>query len=307
MIPSQNIRNHPPIMGPQIVHQRQPSANTDSRSTAHSGVLREERHVSQERIPQQIQGALSRERSQEIIIQPGNICLDNTGSASNLIDRTINIHPSQVYSNAQSSTVSSNHTPRDQAAGSHSTRGHTANLQISEPRGSEDIERIYFDNKTRYYERRGTQEHREQSDSSNRSTVGVVTDRTSQNPKPDLIRRRETNQKVSTELDPSVAYSTNDRHTQEMMQMKEMHALLLHRECQSLAARVVKLEKELEMAQEIPKLPTADKSTATDFISSEYSSVRHCCTCNGQEQDQMGKCTIPLTRLFFQRRKRTGY
>lgn len=95
------------------------------------------------------------------------------------------------------------------------------------------------------------------------------------------------------DLNPGLAYGSEQNHTKELLQMKEMHALLLHRECQSLANKVVKLEKELATngRREAPvRPPTKDKETTTDFISSEYSSVHHCCTCSCQEHDQAVKC-----------------
>lgn len=77
--------------------------------------------------------------------------------------------------------------------------------------------------------------------------------------------------------------------SEELLQMKDMHALLLHRECQSLAAKVIKLEKELADKSRAPPAPAMqDKATGTDFIPSEYSSVQHC----SEDQENLGRCNL---------------
>lgn len=86
----------------------------------------------------------------------------------------------------------------------------------------------------------------------------------------------------------------------ELIQMKEMHALLLHRECQSLANKVLELEGLLAQAAEhSQKKLVKDGCTWTEPCAEEYTSY-HCSACNCKDQDDICKCSFGLSRLFLQ-------
>lgn len=196
-------------------------------------------------------GEQGRDQGNQILIQPGSICFES--------------QPKVSYSNVVPNNQNTS-TPRNQL---HQNIRETqvVSQRMNGPRGSEDQGVLYFDPSSQSYIRRPSPIKQE---SSGRSTAELSSQRSKQEPKPDF--------------EIAGAYSSSQSQTQELLQMKEMHALLLHRECQSLAAKVVKLEKEIAMS----KKNTDDKSTTTDFIPSEYSSVHHC----SQDQDQLAKCKV---------------
>jgi hypothetical protein len=228
---------------------------------------------------------LSRERSQEIMIQPGTICLDNTHTTS----------ATRSVSNIQTPTTSMSQTPRDQTFSSQSGVNN-CNIQLKEAsRSSSEFERADLETRSLC---KMTNQSLEKSTSYGKASVSIPTDRTISTVSPEAQRRKDYVHASDIDINHGLTYGAEESRTKELLQMKEMHALLLHRECQSLANRIIKLEKELAACgkREAPvRPPTEEKSTSTDFIPSEYSSVYHCCTCSCQEQDQPVKCKPKLT------------
>lgn len=65
----------------------------------------------------------------------------------------------------------------------------------------------------------------------------------------------------------------------EMLLMKDMHSLMLHRECQALAGKIVELEACLKSYTDVRHAcNTESKCVGTDTVESSYNS-RHCVTC----------------------------
>lgn len=292
------------LVAPQAMNFRHPTSSLEAWGTSQSGTQGDHRSISRDRQHQASLGSHVDHHSQEIHILPGNICFDY--SRPGAIPKQGNpnhegrhqLHGGVLGSALHSTTASSTPTPRDHLLGSHSTRENPLNFRISEPRVSNDYERGTSSSIGKPSLRKTNPED---AGSSTRSTLAIGLDLSSPMKVHDNFKK--------SDESLTLAYSSTEFQTKELIQMKEMHALLLHRECQSLASRVVKLEKELAAALKAPLIPAKileDKSTSTDISLSEYSSVQHCTTCSCQDNDQIAKCNPLSSRLLFQRRQLPG-
>lgn len=101
------------------------------------------------------------------------------------------------------------------------------------------------------------------------------------------------NYRIKTSEKPPTTndYVLPNYDAKEILQMKDMHALLLHRECQTLANKVLELEDLLAKAEKGQRKLVKDGCTWTEPCVEEYTSY-HCTSCNCRNQDDICKCSV---------------